>query len=105
VGVTDLSPSIAIDRHLLPTAGRDRSASFAIDQKDLPIHRKDLSLPIVVYRDLHGYLSKSIMMPPKAIVRRLEYWTFVTVHSLETSDRTIKPLMDYDLAPSSTTPT
>jgi len=37
VGVTDLSPSIAVDRPLLPTVGRDRSASFAIDQKDLPI--------------------------------------------------------------------
>jgi hypothetical protein len=66
VGVTDLSPSIAIDRPLSPTAGGDRSASFAIYQKDLLIHRKDLSPSIVVYRDLHGYLSKSIMMPPKA---------------------------------------
>jgi hypothetical protein len=105
VGVTNLSPSIAIDRPLLPTTGRDRSASFAIDQKDLPIHRKDLSPSIVVYRDLHGYLIKSIMMPPKAIVRRFECWTFVTLHSLETSDRTIKQLMDHDLAPSTTTTT
>jgi hypothetical protein len=40
VGVTDLSASIAIDCPLLPTIGRDRSVSFAIDQKDLPIHRK-----------------------------------------------------------------
>jgi hypothetical protein len=66
VGVTDLTPPIAVDRPLLPTAGKDRSASFAIDQKDLPIHRKDLSLSIEVYRDPHGYLIKSIMVPPKA---------------------------------------
>ena len=52
MGVTDLSPSIAIDRPLLPTTGRDRSASFAIDQKDLLIHRKDLSPSIVVYREV-----------------------------------------------------
>jgi hypothetical protein len=91
VGVTDLSPSIAIDRPLLPTTGRDRSASFAINQIDLPIHRKDLSPWIAVYRD-----------PLKAIVRRFECWAFVTLHSLETSDRTIKPLMDHDLAPSTT---
>jgi hypothetical protein len=97
VGVTDPSRSIAIDRPLLPTTGRDRSASFAFDQKDLPIHRKDLSPSIVVYRDLHGYMSESIMMPPKAIVRRLECWRFVTLHSPETSDRTIKQLMDHDL--------
>jgi hypothetical protein len=66
VGVTDLSPSIAIDRPLLPIVGRDRSASFAIDQEGIPIHRKDLSPSIAVYRDLHGYMIKSIMMPPKA---------------------------------------
>jgi hypothetical protein len=66
VGVTDLSPSIDIDRRLSPATGRDRSASFAIYQKDLLIHRKDLSPSIVVYRDLYGYLSKSIMLQPKA---------------------------------------
>jgi hypothetical protein len=62
----NLSPSIAIDRLLLPTTGRDRSASFAIDQKGLPIHPKDLSPSIVVYRDLHGYMIKSIMMASAA---------------------------------------
>lgn len=33
MGVTDLSPSIAIYRPLLPAIEGDRSASFAIDQK------------------------------------------------------------------------
>jgi len=68
--------------------------SFAIDQTEF--HRKDLSPSIVVYRDLHGYLIKSVMMLPKAIVRRFECWTLATLHSLETSHRTIKQLMDHD---------
>jgi hypothetical protein len=89
----------------LPAAGKDLSLSFATDQKDLGVHRKDLSLSIAVYRGLHGYMIKSIMMPPKAIVRRFECWTFVTLHSLETSDRAIKQLMGHDLAPSTTTTT
>ena len=38
--------------------------------------------------------SKSKLPPPD-----------VTLHSLETSDRTIKPLMDHDLAPATTTTT
>jgi len=55
--VTNLSPSIAIDRHLLPATGKDRSPSIAVDQKDLAIHRKDLSPSIAVDRDLRGYMS------------------------------------------------
>ncbi len=66
MGVTDLSPSIAVDRPLLPTAGRDRSASFAIDQKPSLTIEKTFSPSIAVYRDLHAYFFKSIMMPPKA---------------------------------------
>jgi hypothetical protein len=65
VGVTDPLPPIAIDRPLLRASGRDRSVSFAIDQKDLPIHREDFSPSIVIYRDLHVFLS-TIMMPPIA---------------------------------------
>jgi hypothetical protein len=59
----------AIYRYRSPSIARNWKRSIGIVRhlsKDLLIHRKDLSPSIVVDRDLHGYLSKSIMMPPKA---------------------------------------
>jgi hypothetical protein len=47
-------------------AFRHLSLSIALYCLQLEEIDRRRSPSIVVYRDLHGYLSKSIMMPPKA---------------------------------------
>lgn len=68
MGVTILSPSIAIDRHLLAAAGKDLSSSFAIDQKDVVSIEKTFHYRLPSIETLPVSCLMSVTMSLEAIV-------------------------------------